>query len=879
MFIKVSSRGVARLAGAAVVSIMGVAPAFASDKDQSDGPNAARTDVIVTSKKSIVAVKSQQVATVDTIPYDDVASLAPDGGVAEQLRLLPGVTTEDEGDSPRFVIIRGIAPDLNQTKIDGITLATIGNDGEGSRQINLQIIPAELAQRTDIYKTFTAEQDGGAIGGVVNLVTRSALDLRRRYLSLDAFGIYSGLAGPDGRFAAEKSWRHWGGGFKGVYSNRFGSDGQFGLTLTGRYQSRVRNSGKWWQVVKTYFDRSGKNLAGPDTPGWDGRIVPGDHSFGSYTNRLQTAGGSAKLEWQVAPNVRAALLGFGFRMWESSSMNKNDIFTARTILGTTPTGGRSSANSLYTRYRFDNWDKKTLGGIASLGWADDVSSLQLRAGYTKALFDNQQPSLVARVFPTGVTLDWEAGDDDGEVIPRATGVSNPNIGFTTGYRLSGAQMSDHSATETLSNVRLDYARNTGPRDRGAGLALGMEFRRLDLDRDLDVTIYRTGANVDAYLYDPHYRPIGSPISFPFINYQKLRAELLPTLTVDAASSATQRTISDYRYVERLWTPYVSFHYGLGAASKIIAGLRYDLVDFDAYQPYQANGVLQAGLRRRGGGYAFLLPSLHGIHDFDQNLRLRASYSRTLGRPVPGDIARVESVTCGLDDDGDTDCVISRGNIDLRPRQSDNFDIGIERYLGGDGIIGLTAFAKRIKDDIFLLRSVQQGPNGVTSVREPMNAESSRLYGIEFQISKRDVELLGVRFDPFFNATVLSGSMRVATDSGTRTIDRLMYQPNFIANGGVKVQLPAIDGAFSTTVSHRTTALRGIGALPQDDSARMPLTVVNAALWHVVGKRVTLKYELANVFNSKPTMAIGERLNSVSQIDYYGRSAFLHVILR
>ena len=89
----------------------------------------------------------------------------------------------------------------------------------------------------------------------------------------------------------------------------------------------------------------------------------------------------------------------------------------------------------------------------------------------------------------------------------------------------------------------------------------------------------------------------------------------------------------------------------------------------------------------------------------------------------------------------------------------------------------------------------------------------------------------------------------------------------------------IDGRTTIGCDNRFFPSSSIGALPQDDSARMPLTVVNAALWHVVGKRVTLKYELANVFNSKPTMAIGERLNSVSQIDYYGRSAFLHVILR
>lgn len=845
------------------------------------GERGIAADILVTGKinePSRAGAKARKQAVVDAVPYDPVESLAPDGGIAEQLRLLPGVTTEDEGDSPRFVIIRGAAPDLNQTTIDGISIATIGNDGEGSRQVNLQIIPAELSQRTDIYKTFTAEQDGGAIGGVVDIVSRSPLDLKKRYTLLDAYGIYSSFGGPDGRNAPEKTGRHWGSGFKGVFANRFGADGQFGIALSARYQDRIRNSAKWWQVVKTYFDAAGKPLAGPDSAGWDGRIVPGDHSFGSYTNRLRTAGSSAKLEWDAGGGLRASLLGFGFQMWESSSMNKNDIYTSRQIIGTTDDGGRSIVNSLYTRFRFDNWDKKTYGGIAGIGWTGGRSTLDARFGHTVATFQNNQPSLVARTFPRSLFLDWKEGDDRGEVIPRAAALSNPALVFSSAYALSGATISDHSADETLTNGRIDYRWNTESADRGVGVATGVEYRRLDLDRNVDMTVYRTGAAMAPYLFAPDYRPYGSPTAFPWIDYPKLRDQLLPRTAIDATQSGYQSHINDYRYVERLFTPYLSVHYAADS-SRFIAGLRYDQVDFTAYQALVRNGAIQPDQRRNHGGYAFLLPSLHANHDFGGGVRLRASYSRTLGRPVPGDIARAESITCGVDDDGGTDCTVSRGNPDLRPRRSDNFDIGLEHYFGHDGVVAIAAFAKKIRDDIFFLRSTALVDGAPATVRQPMNAENSRLYGVEFQLSERDVDVLGVKVDPFVNATVLRGQMRYVTDTTTRTIDRLMYQPNFSASAGAKVQLPQIDGAFSTTATYRTIALRGIGALAQDDSARLPLTVVNAALWHQVAKGVMLKYELANVFNSKPTMAIGRDLNSISQIDRYGRTGFFHLIIR
>ena len=183
-------------------------PADMASRDAA-GPD-PQTDIVVQANRQATAQKEQSPAVVDTIVYDDVETIAADGNIAEQLRLLPGISTIDEGDAPRFVTIRGIAPDLNQTTIDGITLASIGNDGEGSRMINLQIIPSELSQRTDVYKTFTAKQDGGAIGGIVDIVTRSPLDLKRRYTMLDGYGSYQSFRGPDGRNTIGGSAQHWG---------------------------------------------------------------------------------------------------------------------------------------------------------------------------------------------------------------------------------------------------------------------------------------------------------------------------------------------------------------------------------------------------------------------------------------------------------------------------------------------------------------------------------------------------------------------------------------------------------------------------------------------------------------------------------------------
>ncbi|WP_430637570.1 TonB-dependent receptor plug domain-containing protein [Sphingomonas hankookensis] len=598
----------ARLSGCASVLLSVAGPAFAADPAPRDETDASdpQSDIIVTAERAAATRKEQAPVVVDSIVYDDVETIAADGNIAEQLRLLPGISTVDEGDAPRFVTIRGISPDLNQTTIDGITLASIGNDGEGSRMINLQIIPSEVSQRTEVFKTFTAEQDGAAIGGIVNIVTRSPLDLKRRYAMLDGYGSYQSFRGPDGRNTIGGSAQHWGGGAKGVFADRFGPDGQFGILLSARYQSRTRNSAKWWQPAKNYFNESGRPLPGPEAEGWDGRAVPADHSYGSYTNRLRTAGSSAKLEWQANDRIRASLLGFGYRLWESSTMNKNDFYTRATVIGRTPTGGRSQVNSIYSRYRYDTWDKKTFGGIGTIDWRGDTSRLGVRGGYTRAIYDNVQPYVGVRTYPPRLFLDWEDGSDATGGIPRVTGLSDPAAPFASVYRLSTANITERSARQGLADLRVDYAWNTEADDRGFGVATGVEFRRLDLSRDLDVTTYRLGRVMTDYMVDPGYVPVGSITAFPWVDYRRAQDTLWPQLTLDAGRTEYQARASDYRYVERLWTPYVSVHHATDR-TRLVAGLRYDDIGFSAFQPVIRDGVVQPGQTRAQGAMPISCP--------------------------------------------------------------------------------------------------------------------------------------------------------------------------------------------------------------------------------------------------------------------------------
>ncbi len=864
---------------ACAVPLFFVATAARAADPKAEEVDQTQSEIIVTGAKTIMAEKRQSPAVRDSIVYDDLETLSADGSVAGQLILLPGISGIEDGDAPRFVSIRGISPDLNQTTIDGVTLATIGNDGEGSRRVNLQQIPSELSFHNDVYKTFTAEQDGAAIGGIVDIATRSAFALKRRYVMVDGYGIYSSYTGDGGSNAGNGSTPHFGGGGKMVFADKFGAGDQFGVVLSARYENRIRNSRKWWQDTKYYFSDAGKKLTGPGDPAWNGIAVPYNHSYGSYTNRLQTAGSSAKFEWRpLGTNIYASLLGFNYRQWESSTMNKNDFYTKNSVRDLTEEGGGSDINSIYSRYRYDTWNKATVGAIGNVEWHDDRSSLRVRGGYTRARYDNTQPYVGVRTYPVGMSLDWAAGTAGNGGLPYVTGINKPGLVLSSPYTLSTAQTTYRMASEGLATARVDYGWNAEPDDRGFGFVTGIEFRNLQLSRNLDMTEYKLGRAMNAYLYDPGYVPVGAPQSFPWVDWNKVRTELWPKLVKDVPNSTYDSITADYRYTERLVTPYLSLHYATDTTT-IVTGVRYDHTRFSAFQPTITGSVASAAMTRSNGGYSYFLPSFTGIQDFAGGNKLRFAYSRTLGRPTPGNIAQPQTVNCGAEEGGAADCSISRGNPDLRPRRSDNLDVQLEHYFHREGIISLGAFAKWIKDDIFTLTTTQIIDDTNYQVRQPLNADSSRLYGVEFQAADHDVNLFGQRIDPFFNATWLKGRMAITSDAGSRTLDRLIYQPKWILNGGATLRLPAIDGAFRTTVTHRGAYMEGIGETAQDDNGRAELTTVNLGLWHRVTSHVTFKYEITNLLNDQPKFLVGDGLRYVSEVDDYGRGAFFHIMLR
>jgi outer membrane receptor protein involved in Fe transport len=101
-------------------------------------------------------------------------SLLPDLSVASLVQRMSGLTVQRSGNGdPQYAIVRGMDKRYSYTLVNGLKIPSPDNK---NRYIPLDIFPTALLERLEVYKSLTADMEGDAIGGAVNMVMRSAPD-------------------------------------------------------------------------------------------------------------------------------------------------------------------------------------------------------------------------------------------------------------------------------------------------------------------------------------------------------------------------------------------------------------------------------------------------------------------------------------------------------------------------------------------------------------------------------------------------------------------------------------------------------------------------------------------------------------------------------
>ncbi|MCK5136791.1 MAG: TonB-dependent receptor [Bacteroidales bacterium] len=232
-------------------------------------------------------------ALVNVVSSDKMKEL-PDVNAAEAIGRLPGISVQRTGGEANKVVVRGLSPKLTVVTINGIRVpSTSGTD----RSVNLSMISPELLSSIEVFKSPTADMDGDAIGGIVNLGVMKA-PMKR----VATFQLNGGFSGLDNSF----------GNYKGSLdlSKRFLGN-KLGILLKANYERMNRSS----ESISVGYNSD---------PGADGPWPVTNTSFTDNVCSIDRIGTTLGLDYQYSTGE---VIGQVFY-----SLRKNDLRVTTNIL-------------------------------------------------------------------------------------------------------------------------------------------------------------------------------------------------------------------------------------------------------------------------------------------------------------------------------------------------------------------------------------------------------------------------------------------------------------------------------------------------------------------------------------------------------------------
>ncbi len=750
-------------------------------------------EVVVTgqreAQRAAIEVKRESLQVLDAVSADDIGKL-PDHNTAAALRRIPGVSVMEDQSEPRVPVLRGLTSTYNRTTVDG---AIIGAIESGARTVPLDIVPSVMVGRAEVVKTVLPEQDANAIGGIINIVTRSAFDSPQPFLNTL---VSLGDAQNKGDVRNDKT------NYRAAVAGgaTFGADDQFGIVAGVSSEQIDIDIPQFESATPSVreYDASGAPVNSGSATGNDIQ-VPFQHRLFWYNNTKTREGANLKLDWRPSDTFRAELSGLYADMEDDEERIEYRIEPIGNVSNQTPTSGTFARGRGYIHLNHPITRRTASLGRASFVWeATDALTWNGDALFSRGKLDAPNNSFDYRTTTGAGSSNFGFNYDTSDFVFSFNPTNDAAYHNPSNYAFNSNTVSKTLSIEDVTQARTDLDIRTGWLDDSVKVKVGAVLRSTDRDNDQSQTTYTPGAGFTTTLADVVKAGPSQQILDKFTIDQRVdeaAARALMANNLSNFSAAVNNIAADYKVTEDVVASYVQSTYQRGPLT-VIAGLRYERTEIDSDSTRAFEGAFLPV--SSGGSYDNLLPGLHVRYDLRDDLVLRGAWTNTIGRPDFSDIAATESLSF----DG-AQAVLSRGNPDLKPRESRGFDVSLE-YYPQDGAISLGLFHKDIKNEIFELTSTESLDLGIgrgvesVDVVEPRNAQSATLRGLEVgwqqTLTFLPAPFNGLGFN--VNATVLDSDFTFLTSVGPRKTGFFM-QPDYTTNQSVFYQ----QGPFEIRLSH------------------------------------------------------------------------------
>lgn len=823
------------------------------------------------------------------VASDEFGSLS-EGNVGEVLRNMPGIDMEFSGTDPATIKVRGIDAALTGFTVDGNNYANAASSG-ANRKFELEAMAVQNVEKIEVTKAPTPAQDGTAIGGSVNLVSRGPFGQKGRRVSL-AVSLTNTSLHPEldrvyfpdrhgDRFAARP-----GGSL--LYSETFGPGHNLGVVFTLSQSHKM-----------SFTDQANKSWNFPGTPTPGVALEDPNYTYlrsyngGVGGNDVLRRGASLNLAYRLSPRttlnlnnqwndfynrLRGATLNFNINQG-SIAAGSNELRTVALPVTSTNTNVQLNGTG-FNKYT-ENWSFNP-GVKHRFGpWAIDYDgAFSKSVNHYRTTEEGLFNSVTTRI-QNGVGFIIEgAPNNPSPLITQTAGPDflNPN-NYTT---MTTAGRSNHSQDEVWAakfNLRRDFtARWPFYLQAGGKIVdnarwitqpnrswtyVGPDGIRGNADDNQNY-----GQFVDpAYDY-PHTFVRATPTGWLDVHrVYDFYVQNPQAFQEDLVAAFTNYVRNKRFFYERVTAGYFMGSVNVGKLN-LLGGARFEHTDvggvgfqqrtspaINAIPDLLARAQAQySGPRLRSDSrYDDLLPNLQASYRFSRNLVARAAATKALGRPQLDQV--IPNVTIN-EPTGTGIGSINLVKAGLKPQHSTNYDLSLEYYFEPVGVLSAGIFRREISDYIASVTTPITAETELElegnfigyNLTQRLNAGRSIQEGLELSYSQQLSFLPGWAkgFGVMANVTFITANTELAGQPKVYEVPNVVPR---IYNLGFNYRLHKFSARVKLNV--RSRYVTNIPGTNLQKNFRSQQAQVATNFEYSLARRTKLTFDINNVFNEQP----------------------------
>lgn len=653
-------------------------------------------------RKALQMQKSAMGVT-NVVSADQIGKF-PDSNIGDALKRINGINVQYDQGEARFGQVRGTSADLTSVTVNGNRLPSAEGD---TRNVQLDLIPADMVQTIEVSKVVTSDMDGDAIGGSINLVTKNTP--YRRVLNFTGSTGYTWVSG-------KPQWN-----IGGTWGDRFFGN-KLGIMASASYQYAPGGSDN------TEFEYVEKK----------GEIQLKEAQVRQYYVTRERQSYSLALDYQFNPLHKISFKGIYNRRndWENryriSYKKLNSDAKDQSIVLQTKAGADDTKGARLERQQTMDF---TLDGEHNFG----NLKLDWTSSYSRATEDRPNERYIGLKLKGGSDMNFgESFVNIGMRQPYST-LSIPAFDEAK-WKLDELCNSDQSIKENEIKERINFTLPLSKGLYGNSLKFGYKYTRKDKERNTEYYDYTDAedkyipdwkTNITYKIRDGFMPGSQYPIGTQFVS-----KDYMGGIDFNKADGAEvlEEEAGNYEATEQIHAGYLRLDQKLGKRLDATIGLRIEntrlntsgvnyIMDENDNESLKPTGEYKSN-------YTNLLPSLLLRYKTGDDGSIRASVTKTMSRPKYSALVANKRFNIA-----DQEATI--GDPNIKPTTAWNFDLSIDHYFKSIGMVSLGLFYKDMKNvNIETLGYYTGEELGLTGneemfeVTQNMNAYDARVYGVE-----------------------------------------------------------------------------------------------------------------------------------------------------